>query len=112
MKILQANVGRGDSAHDLLLSFEADVILVQEPWTDMTRQITKTHPRYQLIGPITRWLGILLDTKLSFRPHINRVFSRGRQLALHLRRLSNTQRGCPAASMRAAVNQCVIPTAL
>lgn len=63
-------------------------------------------------SPYTRWLGILLDTKLTFRPHINWVFSRGKQLALHLRRLSNTQRGCPVASMRAAVVQCVIPTAL
>ncbi|KAJ5385666.1 hypothetical protein N7509_008207 [Penicillium cosmopolitanum] len=50
-----ANVGRGGPAHDLLLSYEADVILVQEPWTDMTRQLTKTHPRYQLFGPTTRW---------------------------------------------------------
>ncbi|KAJ5761312.1 hypothetical protein N7520_008468 [Penicillium odoratum] len=49
---------------------------------------------------------------LTFRPHINWVFSRGKRLALHLRKLSNTQRGCPVASMRAAVIQCVIPTAL
>ncbi|KAJ6019734.1 hypothetical protein N7522_000442 [Penicillium canescens] len=63
-------------------------------------------------SPYTRWLGILLDSKLTYRPHINWVFSRGKQLALHLRKLSNTQRGCPVASMRAAVIQCVIPTAL
>ncbi|KAJ5987644.1 hypothetical protein N7522_011892 [Penicillium canescens] len=63
-------------------------------------------------SPYTRWLGVLLDSKLTCRPHINWVFSRGKQLALHLRKLSNTQRGCPVASMRAAVIQCVIPTAL
>ncbi|KAJ6038758.1 hypothetical protein N7460_007475 [Penicillium canescens] len=63
-------------------------------------------------SPYTRWLGVLLDSKLTYRPHINWVFSRGKQLALHLRKLSNTQRGCPVASMRAAVIQCVIPTAL
>jgi hypothetical protein len=60
----------------------------------------------------TRWLGVLLDTKLTFKAHINWVFSRGKQLAQHLKRLSNTQRGCPAASMRVAVIQCVFPTAL
>lgn len=60
----------------------------------------------------TRWLGILLDTKLTLRPHIHWVFSRGKQLAQHLRGLSNTQRGCPVATMRAAVIQCVLPTAL
>lgn len=266
MRILLANVGRSGAAHDLLLSNEADAILVQEPWTDMTRQLTKTHPRYQLFGPTTRWearpraltlshlrlqgwdegltswirdwlsgrsvsvqvedatatakirgglpqgsplspilfllyaaktvssqdnsfcyaddlgllfigdsleetsqqlvevyktitlsgaasglpfslekteiqhfskqrklsaptvtlpevgeikpspytrwLGVLLDSKLTFRPHTNWVFSRGKRLALHLRKLSNTQRGCPVASMRATVLQCVLPTAL
>lgn len=55
MKIVQANVGRGGPAHDLLLSFEADIILVQEPWTDITKQRTKTLPRYQLFSPTTRW---------------------------------------------------------
>jgi hypothetical protein len=55
MKIIQANVGRGSSAHDLLLSFEADIILVQEPWTDTANHRTKTHPRYQLFSPTTRW---------------------------------------------------------
>ena len=33
MKIVQANVWRGGPAHDLLLSFEADIVLVQEFWT-------------------------------------------------------------------------------
>jgi hypothetical protein len=31
MKIIQANIEKDSSAHDLLLSFEADIILVQEP---------------------------------------------------------------------------------
>ncbi|CBF84167.1 hypothetical protein AN2711.2 [Aspergillus nidulans FGSC A4] len=57
-------------------------------------------------------IGVLLDTKLTFKAHINWVFSRGKQLAQHLKRLSNTQRGCPVASMRAAVIQYVLPTAL
>jgi hypothetical protein len=55
MRIIQANVGRGSAAHDLLLSHKADIVLVQEPWTDMERQLTKTHPRYRLFGPVTRW---------------------------------------------------------
>ncbi|CBF79095.1 hypothetical protein AN7095.2 [Aspergillus nidulans FGSC A4] len=46
---------RGGAAHDLLLSFEADIILVQEPWTNTAKHLTKTHPRYQLFSPPTRW---------------------------------------------------------
>jgi hypothetical protein len=75
-----------------------------------SRKQPRTPPTVTLPGigditpsPYTRWLGVLLDTKLTFRPHINWVFSRGKQLAQHLRRLSNTQRGCLAASMRMAV---------
>jgi exonuclease III len=55
MKIVQANVGRGSPAHDLLLLFEADIILVQESWIDKANQYTKTHPYYQLFSPATRW---------------------------------------------------------
>ena len=50
MKILQANVGRGGAAHDLLLSFEADIILVQEPWTNTAKYLTKTYLQYQLFS--------------------------------------------------------------
>ncbi|EAA59752.1 hypothetical protein AN3544.2 [Aspergillus nidulans FGSC A4] len=46
---------RGGTAHDLLLSFEADIILVQEPWTNTAKHLTKTHPQYQLFSPPTRW---------------------------------------------------------
>ena len=60
----------------------------------------------------TRWLGVQLDTKLTFRPHVKLAMARGKQLALFLRSLSNTQRGCPPLSMRTAVMQCVLPTAL
>ncbi|BDD59021.1 hypothetical protein MAP00_009279 [Monascus purpureus] len=84
-----------------------------------SRQRKQSIPTVFLLGvgkikpsPYTRWLGVLLDTKLTFRSHINWTFSRGKQLAQHLRRLSNTQRGCPVASMRAVVMQCVLPTAL
>lgn len=55
MKIVQANVGRSGSAHDLLLSYNVDIILVQEPWTNMTKHLTKTQPRYKLFSPATRW---------------------------------------------------------
>jgi hypothetical protein len=44
MKILQANIGRGDAAHDLLLFFKADIVLIQELWTNMAKHLTKTHP--------------------------------------------------------------------
>lgn len=41
-------------------------------------------------SPYTRWLGVVLDSKLTFRPHINWVLSRGKRLALYLRKLNNT----------------------
>ncbi len=38
--------------------------------------------------------------------------SRVKQLALHLQKLCDTQRGCPVGFLRPAVIQCVIPAAL
>jgi hypothetical protein len=43
MKIIQVNIGRSSSAHDLLLSFKADIILVQEPWIDAANHCIKTY---------------------------------------------------------------------
>lgn len=55
MRITKANIGRSGPSHDQLLSFKADIILVQEPWTKMPKYVTKTHPRYQPFSPTTRW---------------------------------------------------------
>lgn len=74
-----------------VLHFSTDKTEIQHfSWRRREQLPTVTLPGLGAIAPspYTRWLGILLDTKLSFRPHINWVFSRGRQLALHLRRLS------------------------
>jgi ribonuclease HI len=61
ISIMQANVGKGDDAHDLALNLAhqdyIDIILIQEPWInkDRTRRITKKHPAYQPFAPTHDW---------------------------------------------------------
>ena len=53
LKILQVNVGRGGTAHDLALQYafekECDLVLIQEPWIekDLDRRISKKHTGFQ-----------------------------------------------------------------
>ena len=59
--ILSANVRRDPTAHTVLLhtAFQqkVDVVLVQEPYIgqDLERLMTKWHPAYQTICPLTSW---------------------------------------------------------
>jgi ribonuclease HI/endonuclease/exonuclease/phosphatase (EEP) superfamily protein YafD len=61
LKILQANVGRGATPHELALSlandFSIDILLIQEPYifTDRTRRISKSHPMYESFAPLDDW---------------------------------------------------------
>ena len=56
-----------------------------------------------------RWLGVLFDRKLSFRPHALAVFQKARTAACALQMLGGCRRGAPASSMRQAVTAGVIP---
>jgi ribonuclease HI len=61
LTILQANVGRGATSHEIALSLAhdslIDIILIQEPYifTDRKRRITKSHPVYESFTPLDDW---------------------------------------------------------
>ena len=61
LTILQINVGRGATSHEIALSLAndsfIDIILVQEPYisTDRKRKITKFHPMYESFTPLDDW---------------------------------------------------------
>jgi hypothetical protein len=50
LQVIQANVGKGGSAHDIILSLahdnRSDIVLIQEPWIhqEKSRRISKKHP--------------------------------------------------------------------
>jgi ribonuclease HI len=59
--------------------------------------------------PAMRWLGVWLQRDLGFQRHVDERRSIGLRLVRHLRALTNSQRGLPAASVRKAAMTCVIP---
>ena len=59
--------------------------------------------------PSLRWLGILLDRKLTFKDHVCHWTKKAGRVANHLRSLCNTVRGLPVQSTRRAVISCVLP---
>ena len=58
-----------------------------------------------------RWLGVYLDSKLSFRDHVTRWCAKALKVAQHLRQLNSTRRGAPPGLSVTAVDMCVIPVA-
>ena len=62
LKILQINVGRASTAHEIALALaytsDIDIILIQEPYIfkDLCRQITKKHPSYECFSPTDSWI--------------------------------------------------------
>jgi hypothetical protein len=61
LTVLQINVGRGATPHEIALSLAndslIDIILIQEPYifTDRKRKITKFHPMYESFTPLDNW---------------------------------------------------------
>ncbi|KAJ8066801.1 hypothetical protein OCU04_004188 [Sclerotinia nivalis] len=61
LTILQANVAKNATSHELALSLAndscIDIILIQEPYTfsDISRRITKSHPAYETFTPLDNW---------------------------------------------------------
>lgn len=61
LTILQVNVGRGATPHEIALSLandsSIDIILLQEPYifTDRSRRISKAHPAYESFTPSDDW---------------------------------------------------------
>ncbi|KAK4076871.1 transcriptional regulator family: HMG [Purpureocillium lilacinum] len=79
-RIFQANVGKNGPSHDCALALadaeRYEVILLQEPWTQVrdSRCLTKTHPAYDTYSPVSTWEDI--DT----RPRVMTYIRRGARL--------------------------------
>lgn len=67
----------------------------------------KKHPESAL-----RWLGIWLDSRLSFRVHVEKWAAKAHAVAYHLRGLANAIHGPPPSAVRSAVMACVEPVLL
>lgn len=59
--------------------------------------------------PALRWLGVWFDRRLTFRQHVKKRAAAAIAVAHHIKGLSNTVHGPPAASLRKAVSACIIP---
>ncbi|KAM6513286.1 hypothetical protein FALCPG4_18932 [Fusarium falciforme] len=59
-----------------------------------------------------RWLGIWLDSRLSFRIHVEKWAAKAQAVAYHLRGLTNTIHGPLPSAVRSAVRACVEPVLL
>ena len=59
-----------------------------------------------------RWLGIWLDSRLSFRVHVEKWAAKAQAVAYHLRGLTNTIHGPLPSAVRSAVRACVEPVLL
>ncbi|KAL9561254.1 hypothetical protein ACKAV7_014609 [Fusarium commune] len=59
-----------------------------------------------------RWLGIWLDSRLSFRVHVEKWAAKAKAVAYHLRGLTNTIHGPRPSAVRSAVRACVEPVLL
>ncbi|KAL5612963.1 uncharacterized protein BROUX77_003119 [Berkeleyomyces rouxiae] len=60
----------------------------------------------------TRWLGIHLDTKLSFHAHVKHMTAKATRAAAHARSLANIIRGVPANLLRLAACAAIFPVLL
>ena len=59
-----------------------------------------------------RWLGIWLDSTLTFKTHVEKWTAKAQAVAHHLRGLANTKHGPLPSAMRRAVRACVEPVLL
>ncbi|EFZ02021.1 Reverse transcriptase [Metarhizium robertsii ARSEF 23] len=59
-----------------------------------------------------RWLGIWLDSKLTFKTHVEKWTATAQAVACHLRSLGNTRRGPLPSALQRAVRACVEPVLL
>ncbi|KAM3466574.1 hypothetical protein MY5147_009007, partial [Beauveria neobassiana] len=57
-----------------------------------------------------RWLGIVLDKKLTFNYHVNEWTQKARRVVNHLRAMNNTVRGMAATAARRAAWAVAMPT--
>lgn len=63
-------------------------------------------------SPKIRWLGVWLDSQLTFRQHVQEWSSKAQRLSNFLRSINKVQRGAAPGPLVRAVNACVVSTAL
>lgn len=68
------------------------------------------------LGPVqqkesTKWLGVHLDKKLTFKNHVQAWTAKAARIGSALRSLSNTTTGAPPGPMRQAIKACVVSIA-
>jgi hypothetical protein len=57
------------------------------------------------------WLGFFLDTKLSYRKHVQIEVAAAQKVLQHIRRLENTQRSLSTQATRQLYTACILSTA-
>ena len=57
--------------------------------------------------PLVRWLGVFLDSKLTFKQHVEIRISKAKTAFYLIRRLGNTQRGLSLQALRQLYIACV-----
>ncbi|KAI0994364.1 hypothetical protein K3495_g13818, partial [Podosphaera aphanis] len=60
-------------------------------------------------NPTLKWLGVFLDTKLSFKEHVQVWSARTQRISAHIRQLGNTYRGVAVAFLRSAALAAALP---
>ncbi|PCD25886.1 hypothetical protein AU210_012320 [Fusarium oxysporum f. sp. radicis-cucumerinum] len=83
---------------------------ITNPWMPLTplrHDDVEKHPESAL-----RWLGIWLDSRLSFRVHVEKWAAKAKAVAYHLRGFTNTIHGPLPSAVRSAVRACVEPVLL
>lgn len=63
-------------------------------------------------SPSIKLLGVLLDTKLSFKGHVEEWSAKTQQISAHIRQLGNTNHGVPTAFLRNAALAAALPVLL
>ncbi|KAI0992044.1 hypothetical protein K3495_g16142, partial [Podosphaera aphanis] len=58
-----------------------------------------------------RWLGVYLDSKLTFKHHVTTWCGKALKAAQHMRKLSPVSRGAAPGPLVTAVDSCVVPVA-
>ncbi|PCD22248.1 hypothetical protein AU210_016038 [Fusarium oxysporum f. sp. radicis-cucumerinum] len=86
---------------------EDDITNPWMPLTPLRHDDVEKHPESAL-----RWLGIWLDSRLSFRVHVEKWAAKAKAVAYHLRGLTNTIHGPLPSAVRSVVRACVEPVLL
>ncbi|KAI0992885.1 hypothetical protein K3495_g15299, partial [Podosphaera aphanis] len=81
----------------------------QDPRTTPNVEVDPLNISEDADRPYIRWLGVLLDKKLTFKWHARSLAAKSLKVSQALSSLGNTARGVPPHLLRQAVVSCVLP---